>query len=181
MFIPALNVLFFASLRIDQLIKLKKGDLQEKDGKFFLRVWGKRARAANGLDFYSLKELVDPTATKWLRDLEKSRDENLLLYFPPTMWKVLALRVAIKDIATQLHWKDRFGHELKFDGPHCLRHGGIRYLGERLGVKLSTPEVNYTLQISEDTRIRYTRSNESRKAILGQKRKRDTGMKLESK
>lgn len=153
-FVSAIIVLFGAALRVGELVRIKAGDFVAPR----LKVRGdKRARANNDRPNEYEKVVLMPLAVAALNDLQKATEEGQLL-FPRSWWSIPHLRAFIKSSAAELGWPA----DLTFDGPHCLRHGGVaRILAETEG----NPELREAaLQLSGVCQRRYGASNEERLA-----------------
>jgi hypothetical protein len=147
-FAPALELAYRAALRPSQLLSLAQGAFT---GTHVL-VPDKRARSSNNRTTEIYKYVADPQARLLLRGLEKRTGA----YFD---FSLLQLRTVFKIIAAQLQWPEI--HHLTFDGPHCLRHGGMQHCDELLGNE--SPETREKiLQATSSTLLRYTKPNKGR-------------------
>lgn len=120
--VDAILVQFRLGLRISQLVGLQAGDVSRLPPRIWLRI-DKRENASNTAD-----KAVGP---HW-RDVEDEEVLNILcrlqavtprgsLLFPRSKWNLEGYRRHIAKAAITLGWPV----ELKYDGSHVLRHGGI--------------------------------------------------------
>ena len=114
-----------------------------------------RKTKAKGYD----KLIICPDTEKLLQLLAaQTRHRNDLL-FPRSCWNVTDFRAVIKDAAVALRWPAH----LKWDGTHCLRHGGVARLKKLLLASNASAETRLlTLQMSEAMQKHYSRSNKDR-------------------
>ncbi|CUE71773.1 unnamed protein product [Bodo saltans] len=148
---PALEIGYRIALHPHQIVQLKKGDFNGET----LLVPDKRSRSSNTLPPFTRKAVLDENARWILQSLETVRTGR---YFN---FDERQLRTVFKMIASALGWNTL---EQKYDGPHCLRHGGMAHVDNILaaaGADLQTR--NRVLQVSETTRRRYTKPNDQRK------------------
>lgn len=146
-FAPALELSYRLALRPHQVIGLRNGDYNGDT----LTIPDKRSRAQNKFPQFTKKKVIDEEARFILQALQETRPG---VFFPFTM---AALRNVFKSIAAMLGWPKL---QQKYDGTHCLRHGGMAHLDDML--EMSREEANKILQVSESTRRRYTKPNKER-------------------
>jgi hypothetical protein len=149
-FAAALELGYRLALRPHQVIGLQHGDY---DG-FTVLVPDKRSKATNNFPQHTFKTVVDENAHWILTTLTALRPGRFFEF------NEHQLRRVFKSIAARLGWTNLMQ---KYDGPHCLRHGGMAHLNNILqteGVDDNTR--NKVLQVSEKTRRHYTKPNEQR-------------------
>lgn len=146
-FAPALELAYRIALRPHQLMALKQGSY---DGSH-ITIPDKRARATNRFSLHTRKEVIDPLAHALLQQYETHPGA----YFK---FSLTELRSVFKKIGQELQWDTA---TLKFDGPHCLRHGGMRH-GRDLLEGSTEEEIQAALQVTKNTLQRYTRPNSNR-------------------
>jgi hypothetical protein len=148
-FAVALELGYRVALRPHELLSLCAGTF---DGTHIC-IPDKRSRATNNRPKMTYKTVVDPQARTILQTLEAQGGN----YFN---FSIVSLRAAFKSIATDLQWGTAV---LKFDGPHCLRHGGMAHGDALLRLQDRTDEeCHQILQVSANTHRRYTRPNDKR-------------------
>ncbi len=152
---PALELGYRLALRPSQLLSLHKGCF---DGTGVI-VPDKRCRSTNRFNLSTVKTVVDPMARLLLRGLDETRTG------PYFTFSEASLRHVFKQIASALSWNT---DDLLFDGPHCLRHGGMSHLSALLPRTLTEIEQNKILQVTNGTRRRYTNQLRTLKPPHGQ-------------
>jgi hypothetical protein len=143
-FAPALEIAYRAALRPSQLLSLRQGCFV--GGR--ITVPDKRCRASNKFPPSAWKTVIDPAARNLLLHLDKTPGP----YFD---FSIMELRAVFKKIGQTLGWNTT---QLKFDGPHCLRHGGMSHLSDLLGDETESKKEEI-LQVSTTTKQRYTKPN----------------------
>jgi len=151
-FAPAFELSYRVALRPEQVMALQKGCYT--DG--FVWVPDKTANARNHRDPWTKKEVSDETAKFILQALEEKTTQGSYWTFA-----IDDFRAIFKKIVDKLQWEQKFPW-LKFDGPHCLRHGGMRHL-DNLLADLPEEARLKKMQISKSVVNRYTRPNSLRK------------------
>lgn len=143
-----------AALRGSELICIQKGDFRmESADQFVLTIRkDKRNRRTNPKGWLQEKQL-SAKAFQMLTILAKDRQEGDEL-FQDGEDKIRKLRKLIKQAAVELKWPK----DLKFDGPHVLRHGGTREVVERAKQTV----VSELLNQSQPMVKHYSRSNQER-------------------
>ena len=119
----AFEVIFLCVLRITQLLRMLVGDaVLTADGAVVLTVRAeKRNKCGSVYTAVSRKEVVHPRAKELLRRLQQGRVHGQKL-FPG--FSAAAANDIIQRAAVALGWPSG----LKFDGVHCLRHGGCQFI-----------------------------------------------------
>ena len=112
----------------------------------------KKANANNGLPFLEDSFVTDERSHLILTQLEL-RTPLGSLYFPKHEWSLAQWRTAMKQASIALGWPSG----LKFDGPHCLRHGAVARLLDELGDE--TPKA---INLSQTMLRHYSKTNEAR-------------------
>ena len=147
-FATALELAYRVALRPHQLLSLHQGAYDNTS----ITIPDKRCRANNRFPPLTRKTIIDPHAHQLLRDLENKPG----LYFD---FSASELRRVFQSIGRELQWNTA---ALKFDGPHCLRHGGMSH-GRELLTGAEEQAIQHTLQVSKNTLNRYTTPNSRRK------------------
>jgi hypothetical protein len=146
-FAPALEIAYRTALRPSQLMSLRQGCFVGG----YITVPDKRCRASNKFPPSTRKAVIDPAASNLLLQLDKTPGP----YFDFSLFE---LRTVFKKIGQTLQWNS---DQLKFDGPHCLRHGGMSHLSDLLGDEAESKKEEL-LQVSNNTKMRYTKPNSRR-------------------
>lgn len=114
---------FGAGLRISELILVQAGDYKKKNKELSIRkdkTQTAKTVAVHGHKEGYKKTIVDPDTQELLNKLQDNAEIGSLL-FPASVWRVTHYRTALKEAAIALQWPK----DLKYDGTHVLRHGGI--------------------------------------------------------
>lgn len=142
----AFDLAYRCALRPFELMSLCKGSYQ--DGK--INIPDKRSTARNGMPPFVLKKVFDTSAKAILSRLEKDSLRKEMSYFP---FSILQLRTKFRKMIVDLGLNNMPG--LIFDGPHCLRHGGMAYL---VSLNISADD----LLVTSSTMAHYIRPNHKR-------------------
>ncbi len=129
-----------------------------------LRHLSKAANARNKLPNYEETIVIDDAAHKTLCSLLLSRATGGLLFPTPRQggkWNLSIFRRAMKEAAVALEWPEG----LKFDGPHCLRHGRLSHLSE----EVSGEDIKKVMNLSHQMIKHYGKSNKAKLANKGVK------------
>ena len=127
----------------------------------------KVANAANGKPFLETTIVTDQRAHDILVRLTATTRPGELL-FPIGRWNLTTYRTAMKMAAVVFFWPTG----LKFDGPHCLRHGHVSALVNDQG--LDDDEIQEQMTLSKPMIRRYGKTN-AKKLRSTAAKKTDTG------
>ncbi|CUG86515.1 Hypothetical protein, putative [Bodo saltans] len=149
---PALEIGYRAALRPHEVMSLKKGCYQSGS----LHIPDKTANARNHRPRTTQKEIIDPVARFMLEGLEEFTSGDYWAF------NVKKYRDIFKKIAQELEWDEKYPNII-FDGPHCLRHGGMLHIETILDQSATpTPVKLQKMQISSSNIRRYTKPNHTR-------------------
>lgn len=149
-FTHLLDITFRCALRISEVLSLKKGSYCSHSCRVYIP--DKRSTSFNGMPTHTMKGVFDPYAQTVLLSLESNRNHDES-YFPFTE---ATFRRHFHKIVDELGFHKR-SLDVVFDGPHCLRHGGVAYLANSaLGI------THLQLQMTHVIFEHYRRTNAER-------------------
>ena len=161
----ALKLAFLMALRINELVGLKHEDIViDFDGNMLMDLPNKMHRSKNPTTQSPRvqKPVLDPTAVEIILAARTGKRLGEYL-FPPGIWREKMARDAVKAWAAE-HAMEFLGDiaNVFLDGPHCLRHGGMARVKERVVQILSETLKAELGGCSAGNVEYYGRSNETR-------------------
>jgi integrase len=126
-------ILFHTQARGEEIMRMRKGDIQEDESPQW-HVWHVRndKRCQRGNQFEKTTEKVVPSKIASLIDaVGEGKQHGELLFDEGYCLRKLAELVKLGSV--ELQWPE----EVRFLGPHGLRHGGTRPLMERAVVAVA--------------------------------------------
>jgi len=132
--ILAMQLTFGAALRISECVRLKAEDIIiTADHDVVLNLPNKAFKAGNGKPPRVEKTLTEAIAVESVLTASHGRKCGEYI-FPPSEWNERSVRKAVQEWAA-LHafeFLDQGLDNIFFDGPHCLRHGGMALIKEKV-------------------------------------------------
>lgn len=160
----AMQVQFYAGLRISELVSLTRGSIRE-EGVALINTKRNRVNTLTSANSkMEIKRLQDwKEGARALHILngvkEQTAGDDSALLFPRSKWTIKSYNEMIRHGARAL----RFPSALKFDGSHVLRHGGVGTAVARfLKLRASITQMRQALLMSEAMICHYALSNQER-------------------
>jgi len=130
--IVAMQVAFLCALRISEVIRLKHEHIIiEEDGSVWLDLANKAFKKGNGKPPRVRKPIEESEAMGLLFDSRVGKKFGEYL-FPRSTWNERMARQTIKEWAGRSKIDFPVLDKVFMDGPHCLRHGGMKRIQDRV-------------------------------------------------
>jgi len=130
--IIAMQVAFLCALRISEVIRLKHEHIViEADGSVWLDLANKAFKKGNGKPPRVKKPVEESEAMGLLFDARVGKRFGEYL-FPRSTWNEEMARRTIKEWAGKSAVDFPVLDKVFIDGPHCLRHGGMKRIQDRV-------------------------------------------------
>jgi len=162
--IVAFQVMFLCALRISEIVKLKfEQVIVEKDGSVWLDLPNKAFKKGTNKPPRVRKPVEEPEALALLFTAKAGKKVGDFL-FPPTTWNERFARDCIHAWAVCAEVEFPVLDKVFMDGPHCLRHGGMKRIEERVVQAVHDVLLAEKGACSAQNVRRYARSNRTRAA-----------------